>query len=54
MDAIALLEHDHREVEMLFRQFEKARSADRKSRLWVARPGGIDRKSAQRRRASGI
>lgn len=33
MDAITLLKNDHREVESLFAQFEKARSAERKSQL---------------------
>ena len=32
MDAIALLEHDHREVEMLFRQFEKLTERAHKSK----------------------
>jgi len=32
-DAIALLKADHRKVEDLFAQFEKARSADRKQKL---------------------
>ena len=30
IDAIALLKADHREVEKLFDQFEKAKAADRK------------------------
>ena len=33
MDAIALLKADHRKVEDLFEQFEKAKSADRKQKL---------------------
>jgi len=33
MDAIALLKEDHRKVEDLFEQFEKAREADRKEKL---------------------
>jgi hypothetical protein len=33
MDAIALLKADHRKVEDLFEQFEKARDKDRKERL---------------------
>jgi Hemerythrin HHE cation binding domain len=33
LDAVALLKADHRKVEGLFRQFEKARGADRKKRL---------------------
>ena len=33
MDAIALLKQDHRKVEDLFEQFEKARDADRKEKL---------------------
>ena len=33
MDAIALLKEDHRKVEDLFDQFEKAREADRKEKL---------------------
>lgn len=33
MDAIALLKEDHRKVENLFEQFEKAREMDRKEKL---------------------
>ena len=33
MDAIALLKADHRKVEDLFEQFEKARDSDRKEKL---------------------
>jgi hemerythrin superfamily protein len=33
MDAIALLKEDHRKVEALFEQFEKARETDRKEKL---------------------
>jgi hemerythrin superfamily protein len=33
MDAIALLKEDHRKVEDLFEQFEKARDKDRKEKL---------------------
>lgn len=33
MDAVALLKADHRKVEDLFAQFEKARDADRKEKL---------------------
>src|ERR1700753_1245198 len=33
MDAIALLKADHRKVEDLFEQFEKAREEDRKEKL---------------------
>ncbi len=33
IDAIALLKSDHREVEKLFAQFEKAKAADRKSAI---------------------
>jgi hypothetical protein len=33
MDAIAMLKADHRKVEEIFEQFEKARSADRKRQL---------------------
>ncbi|MBS0526466.1 MAG: hemerythrin domain-containing protein [Proteobacteria bacterium] len=33
MDAIALLKEDHRKVEDLFEQFEKARESDRKQKL---------------------
>lgn len=33
MDAVALLKADHRKVEALFEQFEKARDSDRKEKL---------------------
>ena len=33
MDAIAMLKADHRKVEEIFEQFEKARGADRKRQL---------------------
>src|SRR5436190_1630030 len=33
LDAVSLLKSDHREVEGYFEQFEKTRSADRKSSL---------------------
>jgi hemerythrin-like domain-containing protein len=33
MDAIKLLKDDHKQVKDLFRQFEKARSADRKKQI---------------------
>src|SRR5215211_1970579 len=33
MDAVKLLKDDHKKVKDLFRQFEKARSADRKKKI---------------------
>jgi len=33
MDALALLKHDHREVEKMFGRFEKAKSSDQKQKL---------------------
>jgi len=34
MDAVKLLKDDHKKVKDLFRQFEKARSADRKKTIY--------------------